>query len=79
MEKYRKAKDFLRRQGGEFIQENIVREIYENSDDKRYIKNLLNEAFNEKKILGYKYTELCRNFGITPEFPEMARQNWLEF
>ena len=73
------AKAFLRGLGnGEYTQERIVKEYY-NSNDDRYKKCLLNESFNQKKILGYKYIELFKQLPFRPEFKELANKYWLSF
>lgn len=77
---YEKALAFLRGTGnGDYTQEKIVKEFYQANND-RYKKNLLNEAYNQKKILGYKYNELFKQLDFTQEFEyKTVRKNWLSF
>ena len=78
LKSYNKAKSFIRRLDGEYKQEQTVKEVIQ-SNNINYIKELINEAFNQNILLGYKYIELCNKYNITPEFPELAKKYWLSF
>ncbi len=79
---YTKALEFVSKQKGQFKQESIVKEIYDalSYNDTSYAAALINEAFNQRKMDGYKYKELCERFYVSPEFNEdLVQKYWFGF
>lgn len=65
----------------DYVQPALVKEAWKNFNDgnEDLAYNIINEGFNVGLIAGYKYTEICENFGRTGEFMEIARKNPLMY